>query len=328
MAIKKKTFSLEDIKGKFSTKTKYKPESFYNCGDAFMEACGLPGPVMGGINMFLGHSNTSKTTALILAAVDAQKRGHLPVFIITEKKWSWDHCVELGFQAEKNENGEWDGHFIYNDSFDYIEQMTDYINDILDAQEKGELPYDLAFFIDSIGSIPCKMTFDGAGGSQHDARVLADKIGRGIHSRISKSKKEDYPHINTMSVIVQPWVQLPDTPFGQATIQPKGGQALYLAASLVFLFGNQKSSGVNHITATKNGRTISYAVRTKISILKNHVNGIAYKDGKIIAVPQGYISDTKEALDKYKKQYSNYWNAILSGTGEITLDETEEDDFN
>ena len=328
MAIRKKTFSLEDIKGKFSTKTKYKPESFYNCGDAFMEACGLPGPVMGGINMFLGHSNTSKTTALILAAVDAQKRGHLPVFIITEKKWSFEHSVELGLQAEQNSDGIWDGNFIFNDSFEYIEQLTDYINELLDAQEKGELPYDLAFFIDSIGSIPCKMTFDGAGGSQHDARVLADKIGRGIHSRISKSKKEDYPHINTMSVIVQPWVQLPDTPFGQATIQPKGGQALYLAASLVFLFGNQKSSGVNHITATKNGRTISYAVRTKISILKNHVNGIAYKDGKIIAVPQGYISDTKEALDKYKKEYSSYWNAILSGTGEITLDETEEDDFN
>ena len=33
-------------------------------------------------------------------------------------------------------------------------------------------------------------------------------------------------------------------------------------------------------------------------------------------------------LDKYKKEYSGYWNAILSGTGEITLDETEEDDFN
>ena len=327
MAIKKKTFSLEDIKGKFSTKTKYKPESFYNCGDAFMEACGLPGPVMGGININLGHSNTSKTTALILAAVDAQKKGHLPVFIITEKKWSFEHSVELGLQAEQNSDGIWDGNFIFNDSFEYIEQLTDYINELLDAQEKGELPYDLAFFIDSIGSIPCKQTFDGGGGTMHDARVLADKIGRGIHSRISKSKKEDYPYINTMTVIVQPWVQLPDTPFGQATIQPKGGQALYLAASLVFLFGNQKSSGVSHITATKNGRTISYATRTKISILKNHVNGIAYKDGKIITVPQGYISDTKEALDKYKKEYSSYWNAILSGTGEITLDETEEDDF-
>ena len=328
MAIKKKTFSLEDIKGKFSTKTKYKPESFYNCGDAFMEACGLPGPVMGGININLGHSNTSKTTALILAAVDAQKKGHLPVFIITEKKWSFEHSVELGLQAEQNSDGTWDGNFIFNDSFEYIEQLTDYINELLDAQEKGELPYDLAFFVDSIGSIPCKQTFDGAGGTMHDARVLADKIGRGIHSRISKSKKEDYPYINTLTVIVQPWVQLPDSPFGQATIQPKGGQALYLAASLVFLFGNQKSSGVSHITATKNGRTISYATRTKISILKNHVTGIAFKDGKIIAVPHGYISDTKEALDKYKKEYSSYWNAVLSGTGEITLDETEEEGFN
>jgi hypothetical protein len=327
MAIKKTKFSMEDIKQKFSTKTKYKPENFYNCGEAFMDAVGLPGPVMGGINMFLGHSNTSKTTAMILAAADAQKKGHLPVFIITEKKWSFEHSVELGLQAEQNADGVWDGDFLFNDSFDYIEQITDYINDLLDAQEKGDLPYDLAFFIDSIGSIPCKMTFDGGGGSMHDARVLADKIGRGIHSRISKSKKEDYPYINTMIVIVQPWVQLPENAFGQPTIQPKGGQALFLSSSLVFLFGNQKSSGVSHITATKNGRTISYATRTKISILKNHVNGIAFKDSKIIAVPHGYIADTKEALDKYKKEYSGYWGAILSGTGELILDETEEKSF-
>jgi len=327
MALKKKEIGLASIKDKFSTKTKYKPESFYNCGEAFMEACGLPGPIMGGINMFLGHSNAGKTTALILAAADAQRKGHLPVFIITEKKWSFEHSVELGLQTQKNEDGTWDGDFLFNDSFDYIEQLTDYVNALLDAQEKGELPYNLSFFIDSIGSIPCKQTFDGGGGTMHDARVLADKIGRGIHSRISKSKKEDYPYINTMSVIVQPWVQLPDNPFGQATIQPKGGQALFLASSLVFLFGNQKSSGVSHITATKNGRTISYATRTKISILKNHVTGVAFKDGKIIAVPQGYISDTKEALDKYKKEYSGYWNAMLNGTGEITLDETEEEGF-
>jgi hypothetical protein len=327
MAIKKTKFSMEDIKQKFSTKTKYKPENFYNCGEVFMDAVGLPGPVMGGINMFLGHSNTSKTTAMILAAADAQRKGHLPVFIITEKKWSFEHSVELGLQAEQNDDGVWDGNFLFNDSFDYIEQITDYINDLLDAQEKGDLPYDLAFFIDSIGSIPCKMTFDGGGGSMHDARVLADKIGRGIHSRISKSKKEDYPYINTMIVIVQPWVQLPENAFGQPTIQPKGGQALFLSSSLVFLFGNQKSSGVSHITATKNGRTISYATRTKISILKNHVNGIAYKDSKIIAVPHGYIADTKEALDKYKKEYSGYWGAILSGTGELILNETEEESF-
>jgi hypothetical protein len=326
MALKKKEFSLDSIKNKYSTKTKYKPESYYNCGDAFMGACGLPGPVMGGINMFLGHSNSSKTTAMILAAVDAQKKGHLPVFIITEKKWSWEHAVELGLEAKPNEDGEWDGTFIFNDSFDTIEQTTEFMNEILDAQEKGDIPYSILFLFDSIGSIPCQMTFEGKGGGMHNAKVLADKIGMGIHSRISKSKKEDYPYYNTLVVVNQPWVELPDNPFGQPSIKPKGGEALYLASSLVFLFGNQKNSGVNHITATKNSRTISYAVRTKISILKNHVTGIAYKDGKIIAVPQGYISDTKEALEQYKKQFSNYWNAILSGTGEITIDEGSSED--
>ena len=62
--------------------------------------------------MFLGHSNSSKTTAMILAAADAQKKGHLPVFIITEKKWSWDHAVELGLQATKNADGEISGYVL------------------------------------------------------------------------------------------------------------------------------------------------------------------------------------------------------------------------
>jgi hypothetical protein len=317
MAIKKKEITLESIKSKYSTKTKYKPESYYNCGEAFMDACGLPGPIMGGINMFLGHSNSSKTTAMILAAADAQKKGHLPVFIITERKWSWKHAVELGLEAEQTEEGDWDGMFIFNDSFDYIEQVTDFINDLIDAQEKGDIPYNLLFLWDSVGSIPCKMTYDGKGGKQHNAAALADKIGMGIHSRIAKSKKEDYPYYNTMVVVNQPWVDLPDNPFGQPEIKAKGGEALWLACSFVFLFGNQKKAGINHITATKNGRTVSYAIRTKISVLKNHVNGISYKDGKIIAVPQGYIKDDKAALDSYKKDYSDYWNKILGGDGEI-----------
>jgi len=324
-AIKKKEGVGGGFKDKFSTKTKYKETNYYNCGEAFLSASGLPGPVMGGINMFLGHSNSSKTTAMILAAADAQKKGHLPVFIITEKKWSWEHAVELGLDAKKNSDGEWDGDFIFNDGFDYIEQVTDFINEVLDAQEKGDIQQSILFLWDSVGSIPCKMTFEGKGGKMHSAAALADKIGMGIHSRISKSKKEEYAYYNTLVVVNQPWVALPDNPFGQPTIKSKGGEAVWLASSLVFLFGNQASAGINHITATKGGRTIRYAIRTKISILKNHVNGLGYSDGKLIAVPQGYIEDTKEALEIYKKEYSQYWNGILSGDGEIKLDETEDE---
>lgn len=320
MAIKKKEF---DYKEEFSSKTKYKDQNFYYCGDAFANACGLPGPVMGGINMFLGHSNTAKTNALILAAADAQKKGHLPVFIITEKKWDWAHAVQLGFKASKDSEGEWDGDFIYNDSFDYIEQATDFANKILDAQEAGKIDRSILFLWDSIGSIPCQMTFEGKGGKMHNASALSDRIGQGLHSRISKSKKDDYPYYNTMVIVNQPWVELPDNPFGQPEIKPKGGEAVWLASSLVFLFGNQKKAGISHLDATKNGRKVSYATRTKISILKNHVNGIAYKDGKIIAVPQGFIADTKEALEKYKKEYSDYWNQILGGgEGDIIVTDT------
>lgn len=320
MAIKKKEF---DYIGKFSTKTKYKEQNFYFCGDAFLKACGLPGPVMGGLNMFLGHSNTGKTNALIAAAADAQRKGHLPVFIITEKKWNWEHAVQLGLQATKNSDGEWEGDFIYNDGFKYIEQATDFINEVITEQEKGNIPRDILFLWDSVGSIPCKMTYEGKGGKMHNASVLSDTIGMGIHSRISDSKKEGYPYYNTLVIVNQPWVDLPDNPFGQPEIKAKGGGAIWLASALVYLFGNQKKSGISHIDATKNGRKISYAIRSKISVLKNHVNGLAFKDGKIIAVHNGFIDDTKESLEKYKKDYSEYWNTILGGgDGEIVLTES------
>ena len=327
MALKKKEFSLETIKNKYSTSTKYKPELYYNCGEAFMEACGLPGPAAGAINMFLGHTNSSKTTALILTAADVQRKGHLPVFIITERKWSWSHAVELGVNAHQKDDGSWDGDFLFNDSFDYIEQATDYINELLDMQEEGTLPYNLVFLFDSIGSVPCKMTFEGRGGKMANASVLADKIGMGVHSRITKSRKEDYPFYNTMVIVNQPWTDVDMTsPMSQPEIRAKGGEAIWLASSLVFLFGKQKKAGINHIDATKNGRKVSFAIRTRISILKNHITGLGYKDGKILAVHNGYISDTKEALDKYKKEYSDYWVQKLGG-GDYNIEESNDDIF-
>ena len=95
MALKKRTFS--DLKNKFSKKANFKPERFFDLGKAFLDATGLPGPAMGHLQMFLGHSDTGKTTALIKAAVDAQSKGILPVLIITEQKWGFEHAKLLGF---------------------------------------------------------------------------------------------------------------------------------------------------------------------------------------------------------------------------------------
>ena len=324
-AIKKKSFSLDTLKKSHSSKTKYKPTSFFDIGEAFHKASGLPGPVMHNINMFLGHSNSSKTTALIGSAVSAQKQGYLPVFCVTERKWAWDYCRNLGLESEyiKDEDGEEviDGLFLFNDDFQTIENVTDYINQLLDIQEKDGMPNGpdgqplkgYLFLWDSVGSIPCQMTFEGKGGGMHNARVLADKIGMGLTSRITNSKRDDYPYDNTLVVVNQPWVMLPDNPFGQPKIKAKGGEAIWLNSALVFLFGNQKEAGISQLDATKDGRKVAFATKTKISILKNHVNGLGYKDGKIIATPHGYIEDNPESIKNYKEEYAEYWKEVMGG---------------
>ena len=72
MALKKKDFG--DIKKKFSTSAKYKPQRFFDLGQDFLEAVGLSVPVIVHLNMLLGHSDTGKTTALIKNAFDAKKK--------------------------------------------------------------------------------------------------------------------------------------------------------------------------------------------------------------------------------------------------------------
>jgi|TARA_R110002012_G_scaffold270509_1_gene454918 hypothetical protein len=322
MAIKKKDFS--QIKAKYSKKATYKEDRFFDLGNDFTEATGIPGPSMGHINMLLGHTDTGKTTALVKAAVDGQKKEVLPVIIITEQKWDFQHANLLGLECEKNKEGEWDGFFLFNNDFQYIEQITDYINELLDAQEKGELEYDLLFLWDSVGSIPCKMTFDGKGGKMHNASVLADKIGMGINQRISGSRKESSKYTNTLVVVNQPWVELPDNPFGQPRIKAKGGEALWLNSTLVFLFGNQKNSGTSKITAVKDKRKIKFATRTKVSVVKNHVNGLGYDDGKILIVPHGFLAgkdpaQEKKSLEKYKAEHASYWKDTIGLGGEFNV---------
>ena len=304
--IKKTDFSA--IKKKFSKEAEYKPDRFFDLGNAFLDACGIPGPAMGHINMLLGHSDTGKTTALVKSAVDAQKKGIVPVFIITEQKWSWDHAELMGFNK--------DGDYLFNSDFEYIEQITDYINELLDAQEKGDLPHDLLILWDSVGSVPCKMTYDGKGGKQHNASVLADKIGMGINQRISGSRRTDKPYTNTLIIVNQPWVELPDNPFGQPKIKAKGGEAIWLNSSIVFLFGNQKGAGTTKISITKDKRKVKIATRTKISIMKNHINGLGYEDGRILVTSHGFMpgredSEEKKSIEDYKKESGDYISKML-----------------
>ena len=88
-------------KGYTSSSVKFKEQGWIPLSKAFQDITSLPGIPTGHITLLRGHSDTGKTTALVEAAVSAQKMGILPVFIITEMKWSWDHAKEMGLQIEE-----------------------------------------------------------------------------------------------------------------------------------------------------------------------------------------------------------------------------------
>ena len=141
----KASFNLDSFKNKkgLSSKAKFKEQTWIPLSDAYQEITSVPGIPQGHIVLLRGHSDTGKTTAMIEAAVSAQKRGVLPVFIITEMKWNWEHAVQMGLEVNEvvdEETGEvldYNGNFIYVDreTINSIEDVAGFILDLLDEQK-------------------------------------------------------------------------------------------------------------------------------------------------------------------------------------------------
>jgi len=151
----------------------------------------------------------------------------------------------------------------------------------------------------------------------------------GLNQRISGSRRVDSGFTNTLVIVNQPWVELPDNPFSQPKIKAKGGESIWLNSTLVFRFGNQKNAGTNPIVAVKDKRKVKFATRSKISIMKNHVNGLGYEDGRIILTSHGFLSgkdaaEEKKSLEGYKAEYASLWKEKLGIEGEFDLREEKE----
>lgn len=327
-------FDLEAFKkSKYLDKgVKFKPQEWIPLSQAVQEALSIPGVAMGHINLFRGHSDTGKTTALLEAAISAQKMGILPIIIVTEMKWSWEHARQMGFQLEEvvdTETGEvldYKGFFMYVDrsSLNTIEDVAGFISDILNEQAKGKLPYNLLFLWDSIGSIPCVMSVEqGKNNPMWNAGAMSTQFGNFINQRFPLSRKESSPYTNTLVAINKVGVQPPENAFSQPKMTNKGGNTMFFDASIVLTFGNITNSGTSKIKATKNGKEVEFAKRTKVACDKNHVNGITTKSS-ITATVHGFIADDKDAINDYKKEHSKEWLPIL-GTDNFDVVEDSSD---
>jgi len=327
------SFDLNKFKEKklLSSNVKFKDQKWIPLSKAFQDVTSVPGIPQGHIVLLRGHSDTGKTTALIEAAVAAQKQKVLPVFIITEMKWNWEHAIQMGLDVKTivdESTGEilnFEGNFIYVDreTLHTIEDVAAFILDLLDEQKKGNLPYDLLFLWDSIGSIPCELSIrSNKNNNEWNAGAMSTQFGNSVNQRITLSRKESSKYTNTLVCINKVWTAKPEMPMGQPKLMNKGGFAMWFDATFVVTFGNISNAGTSKIKAIKDGKQVEFAKRTNLQIDKNHINGITTK-GKIIMTPHGFIDDTDKALKEYKDSHAKEWSKILGGGDFAIVEEVD-----
>jgi hypothetical protein len=324
-----KKFDLNAFKSSkgLDKKVKFKETEWVELSSAFQETTGVPGIPLGHIVLLRGHSDTGKTTALLEAAVNAQKQNILPVFIITEMKWNWEHAAQMGLKVDliKDENGDvvdYSGDFIYVDreTLHTIEDVASFIMDLQHEQKSGNLPRDLMFFWDSIGSIPCAMSVEKLkNNNEWNAGAMSTQFGNTVNQSIVMTRKESSPYTNTLVAINKVWTAKAESPMGQPKMMNKGGMSMWYDATFVVTFGNISNSGTSKIKATKGGKQVEFGKRTNVQIDKNHVNGVQSR-GKIIMTSHGFILDTPNSVNKYKSAHAHEWVGILGG-GTYTIEE-------
>ena len=319
----KSKFDLNSFKEKKGLKqnVKFKDQEWIPLSKAFQEVTSVPGIPMGHIVLLRGHSDTGKTTALLEAAVAAQKRQILPVFIITEMKWSWDHAKMMGMEVNEvvdKETGEvvdYEGNFIYVDreTINTIEDVAVFILDLIDEQKKGNLPYDLLFLWDSIGSVPCEMSIkSNKNNNEWNAGAMSTQFGNNVNQRITLSRKESSKHTNTLVCINKVWTAKAESPMGKPKLMNKGGFAMWFDSTFVVTFGNISNAGTSKIKAIKDGKQVEFAKRVNLQIDKNHINGVTTR-GRIVMTPHGFINDNDKELKDYKSENADAWKRILGG---------------
>ena len=324
-------FNLDAFKEKKGLKQniKFKDQEWIPLSQAFQDVTSIPGIPMGHIVLLRGHSDTGKTTAMIEAAVSAQKRKILPVFIITEMKWNWEHATQMGMDVKEvkdPETGEvlnYEGNFIYVDreTINSIEDVAGFILDLIDEQKKGNLPYDLLFLWDSIGSVPCEMSIkSNKNNNEWNAGAMSTQFGNSVNQKITLSRKESSQYTNTLVCINKVWTLKAESPMGKPKLMNKGGYAMWFDSTFVVTFGNIMSAGTSKIKAIKDKKQIEFAKRTNLQIDKNHINGVTTR-GRIVMTPHGFINDDEKELKNYKDARKEDWAKILGGTDFSVVEE-------
>jgi hypothetical protein len=352
--IEKKPFNLNDFKknNQMDTAVKMKELTWIPLSDAFFEALKIPGIPRGYFTSFRGYSNTGKSTAIYEAVAGAQKIGDLPIIIDTETNWDWEHAKNIGVQFEEvvdEETGEiidYVGDFLFFQSEDLVERYSclDYSNgkmgtkalrdepviediarlmtELLDAQQADELPRDLVFLWDSVGSINgFKSVMSKSSNNQWNAGSMEAAFKSLVNHRIPASRREGKKYTNTCAVVQKIWLDNENK-----VIKHKGGEAFFYSPRIIIHYGGILSHSTTKLNATAGGETYQFGIETKVRCEKNQVNGVE-EHGVLASTPHGYWNPDK--IEAYKKEHKDYiLSKLNTPLSEFIIEKEENTGFN
>lgn len=350
--IKKTTFDFDSyVKGKGLDKVLDTKElSWIPLSKAWHDALKIPGFPRGYVSLVRGFSNTGKSTAFYEAIAGAQKIGDLPVVIETEGNWNDDHARDLGVQYEElvdEETGEIKykpkfmivtgdelvrmyGNYDYKDSKEkkgplrdvpVIEDVIRFINETLNDQFAGNLPANLCFCWDSIGTLDCfKSVMSPVSNNQWNAGAMG-AFQNIVNHRIPASRKVSSPYTNTFIAVQKIWI---DNMNGGG-IKHRGGEFMFYNSRLIIHLGGQVAHGTTKLMAEALGQKYQYGIQAKIKTEKNHVTNIV-RNGDIASTAKGFINPKE--LTEFKKENKKMIHEALNVDydTEITFGE-EKGDF-
>jgi hypothetical protein len=185
-----------------------------------------------------------------------------------------------------------------------LEDIAYSINDFLDKQDSGEIPYPMCFIWDSIGSIQSFKSLESKStNNMFDAGAISQAFNNIINNRIPSSKSMGSEYTNTFFCVNKIWNDSMNSMGGVPSIELKGGKTFFYGARLIMHLGGIGKAATKKLTATAKGETYNYGITTKIRTTKNQLPtpwNITY-EGEMSCVHNGLVNPDK--LDDYKKTY-------------------------
>ena len=205
-----------------------------------------------------------------------------------------------------------------------LEDIAYSINDLLDAQDRGEIQQPLCFIWDSIGSIQSFKSLESkSGNNMFDAGAISQSFSNIINNRIPSSKKVSEEYTNTFFCVNKIWNDSMNSMGGVPSIELKGGKTFFYGARLIIHLGGIGKASTKKLDATAKGAKYVYGITTKIRTTKNQLPtpwNVTY-EGEMSCVHNGLLNP--KVLDEYKKTYMKDILAKLEENGASGIDEAD-----